>query len=267
MSYTFTSNAQLACPCCTGAIRKCFQLWTAVYNCDLETWTLTPGAKVCLPTGTSAAWFGSACSWQRYVPMGDTACTTNAVCVALANTAEPPPPFAGEPPNCCNCIEDCGCFTVGRSAAISFAGVLNGMVCIECVLGAGSSQFFKAGTGTLGTYTLTRSGACTFSGIFSGVTYQTATGPTGGGCPPDGDFSVVDDGFEIDLSFDGVTTWTLSVRGPEFGAYFIANAEQGDCDAPLVFTNTIVAYNPCAGVEDLTKDGTATVVFTPCVPI
>lgn len=248
-------------------IPACFQVWMADYDCDGTTWTLTPGAKLCLPASTSTAWTGSGCSWTSYVAIGAD-CAVDGDCAALDDTAAPDPPFGGEePPSCCNCLADCGCYTVGATATVSFAGVQNGMACIECPHGTGTSTFWRAVSGTLGTYTLVGGFGCTFELIVaSGVAIATAEGPTGGGCPPDGDFVVDDAGFDIVLSFEGGTTWRLTVRGPEFGAFFIADTDQGDCSGPLVFTNSIVAYDPCTA-EDWNKNGTATVVFTPCVPV
>lgn len=252
------------CGCCTPVAKKCFQSWTAVYDCDEETWTLTPGAKLCLPVGTSTDWTGSACSWQRYVPM-DTDCTLNADCTGLDNTAEPPPPFAGEPPYCCNCLSVCGCRNVGRTAAISFAGVENNMPCTECVLGAGLSQFIRGGTMTLGTYTLTKGAGCTFQGTAT-FDFQTALGPTGGGCPPDGDFSTETRTATVTLAFAG-GSWGLSALIEDIWI-FDGGVDEGDCSGPLVIDNTFVAYDGC-GLTTFAYmiNGTATITFTPCNPV
>ncbi len=269
MDINLTIDIAEDCGCCGGATpKKCFQLWTADFDCETELWTLTPGAKVCLPSATSTGWTGSACSWQRYVNMDDTECTVNGDCTGLDNTAEPPPPFGGEPPSCCPCTGDCGCFSVGKTAVVSFAGVLNAMPCTECVRGAGLSTFYRAKTGALGTYTLPGDGVfCAFEKITTGVVIEFADGPTGGGCPPDGDFTPIDY-IDIVLSFDGVTTWTLTVHGEEFFSFFNGTAEQGDCDGPLVFTNTNLAYDGCPGTTEIVNiNGTATVTFIPCVPV
>jgi hypothetical protein len=260
------------CPCCGDKI--CFQEWIASWSCSTLEWTgPVTDNRVCLPAGISTAWTkiagdASGCEYRKRVPYAPAhACTINGDCSGLGDTATPALPFGGAPPDDCPCepcIEDCGCFSVGATIPVSFAGVLNAMPCQEC---GATGVFWRAGTGTLGTYTLTRVGACDF--VYesaTGPTVETATGPTGAGCPGGGSFSVFGGGLIVELSFDGVTTWTLTARGTEFGVFFIGTAEQGDCSAPLVFTNTIVAYNPCGGNEDYLIDGTGTVVFPPCTP-
>lgn len=261
------------CGCCCPDGKHCFQAWTAVWSCETLSWTgPTAGAKACR-TATSTAWAktgstATTCTYTIYVQM-EKCCTADGDCTGEANTATPALPFGGNPPDDCPCnpcIDTCGCFTVGSTAGVAFAGVLNGMACIECPLGAGSSAFYRGGTGTLGTYTFNRTGLCSFGVTITGLSYQFATGPTDGGCPADGAFEDVPLTLTGDLTFDGVGTWTLHVF-QEDAQIFFGTAAQGDCDGPLIFTNDYTAYDPCGATTfALMIDGTATVVFTPCVP-
>ena len=250
--------------CCCGGTKKCFQQWTAYWDCDLLEWVLTPGEKDCLSETTSTDWIGSGCTgYSKWVKMSDDACTSDGDCGSLPDTATPDPPFPGEPPDCyCPCLSVCGCRNVGRTATVSFSGVLNGMACTDC-----GGTFRKAGTLILGTYTLTKGVGCTFTGTATGVIFLTATGTLGGDCPPDEDFTPGESSASIELFFDAITgKWAVNVFADDF-QLFLGAVDQGDCTGALVIDNEYTDYDPCGFTTfAVMKDGTATVVFKPCTP-
>ncbi len=273
-------NAQLSDDagddCCCGGDtcpsgKKCFQEWLASWDCPSTSWTgPTSDNRLCLPTGTDTGWIkiagdASGCLYRKYVPYTPAhCCTVNGDCSALGDTATPALPFGGaEPTDCCYCEGTCGCRSVGKYAVVSFAGVENGMPCTDC-----RGAFRRAGTLVLGTYTLTKGTGCFFSGVATGLFFESATGVEGGDCPPDEDFHPGEVEAFIELAFDaGAGRWGIEVHVDDF-QFFVGDGDQGDCTGAVVMDNQLTAYDPCGDVNFACMiNGTATVVFPPCVPV
>lgn len=270
------------CGCCCPDGKHCFQFWTAVWSCADLAWTgPTPGAKTCR-TATSGEWVKTAsdattCTYTRYVQMGK-CCTVNGDCTGEDNTATPALPFAGGPPNDCDCnpcISTCGCRDVGATATVSFADV-DTIGFLECPNGDGTSGYLEI-IGTLGVYPLARSTdetdvrqPCLFVGDFSDITFNQYTGNSGLAQGDPGLTLVIgpNTGNHIELWFDvGSNSWVLGVIGEgSILFFFFGTADDTDCPDPLVFSNTYTEGDNCGSDAPFMFGGTATVVFTPCAP-
>jgi len=260
--------------CCCGM--KCFQLWTATYNCDTAAWELATAGWYCLPGGTDTSWTGVGCYWQRYV-ITTTSCAADADCAALADTPTPDPPGGGaEPTDCCTnpCLTSCGCRTLGRYGTVTFTGVENAMPCCPCGTVPGAA-WFKAGTGSLGTYRIAYYGpVCQYSAYANDVTFYhyTEGDPTINiwtDCPPDiASWGTGTNSIFVLITFDGTATWHLSVHIAEVGSAFEADAVETDCTSPLTFTNTKTTYNCCDTFANMgfMINGSAVVSWDPCTP-
>jgi hypothetical protein len=258
--------------CCCG--NKCFRLWLATFDCDTLTWSLTPDGWYCLPGDTDQSWTGSGCYWQRYVATG-TDCTVDGDCSALADTATPPPPGGGaEPADCCTnpCSYSCGCRTIGRYGTVTFDSVENGFPCTAVCGSVPGGRWHQAGTGSLDTYRLVYYGPlCQYSAYANDVTFYDRTDLDNPytTCPPDmASWATGPNTIFVLLTFDGATTWHLSVHIAEVGPAFEADAEETDCVSPLSFTNTLTSYNNCPedGPLSFMINGTAVVSWDPCTP-